>query len=186
MDWKELESYIESNRELLDVEEPRDGLWEEMRKNLDSPKVLALNTRKMRSQPVWKVAASLLIAVSAFIFFLKFMPLDGFQQMTGSIPTESIYDFSEKEVQDLEQATALLKGEIERYRDSLKLYKIDQYAFTDTYLNRIEAQGEIRKELSKQLKANPSDEHVLYELVEAHKAEIEIWREFIETLEEEK
>ncbi|MEM6631298.1 MAG: hypothetical protein AAF694_16565 [Bacteroidota bacterium] len=186
MDWKELESYIESNRELLDVEEPREGLWDELQKSLDTPKVLALNSTKMRSQPVWKVAASLLIAVSAFIFFLKFMPSDGFQQMTGSIPTESIYNFSEKEVQELEQATTLLMGEIERYEDSIKLYQIDQFTFSEAYLDRIDAQREIRKDLGKQLKANPGDEHVLYDLVEAHKAEIEIWREFIDKLEEEK
>ena len=182
MNWKEIESYIDTNRNQIDVEEPRKELWKELENNLDRPRLLA-GIGPMLQFPVWKVAATLLFAVGVVVLFLKFMPIDTMQNMAGSIHTESIYQFSDKEFQDLKQANELLKQEILRYEDSLKEVSLAAYDFAEEYMDELSIKKKERESLEKVYQKNPKDEHHLFTLVEAHKNEVAIWKEFFERIE---
>ncbi len=182
MNWKELETYIDKHREELDVEVPREGLWKDLEKNLERPKLL-LGIQSIFALPSWKVAATFLLAIGLVVLFIKLMPLDGMQNMAGSIHVESIYQFSEKEVQDLIHASELLKQEILRYEDSLKEYALEQYSFSDEYVGDLAVKQKKSEVLEKIYRKNPHDENHLFSLVEAYKGEIAVWKEFIERLE---
>jgi len=62
---KNLEEYLRSQRDNLDIHDPPQEAWEEVQKNL--PRIA--KTRSLRSQ-YWGIAASLLILISA-LFYMK-------------------------------------------------------------------------------------------------------------------
>ena len=177
MDWKELENYIDQNREALDVEEPREKVWADIERKLDQPRLLLAG--KVVSFPIWKVAAVLLIGMAAVLLLQKYLPMENARNMAGSFPTESIYEFSPQDFEELKEVKTYFKGKVAQYEQQFaKLEGTDPTS--NSYLAILSEKKEVRESLEAAFNESPQDEHILINLVEAYQGEAETWEAFYE------
>jgi len=180
MDWKELENYIEKNREALDVEEPREKVWTDIEQKLNQPRLVF--GEKVLAFPVWKVAAVVLIGTAAILLLQKNLPTENAQNMAGSFPTESVYQFSAQDFEELKEVHIYFKGKVALYEQQFE--SLDEVAepTSDTYLGKLAEKQETRRNLETQFEDNPQDGHILFSLVEAYQEEAEVWETFFEAI----
>jgi len=186
MKWEEIEQYIQTHRDELDVETPDPALWDRIQGKLIIPKEKKPHKHFFSRYPYIKVAAIVLITVGVCYVIFKLEPWHQSYQLASSFHQLESTERPRTYHPELAEVETYYNMQVQQHMEEIQRYNLKNYHFAPEFLKELKQADASYLDLKKDIHQDGYNEKLINGLIATYELKIKILGELLHQIEQSK
>ncbi len=184
MKWKELEHYIQTHRDDLDVEAPGPKIWDQIEMELATEEKGKLSKHFFAKYPYWKMAAIVLITVGICYVIFAQKPWEKPLNIAGHLTEQP---FNERPLDyhpEFAEVETYYSMKVQQQLEAIDQYDLRDFNFADEFLQEIKHADDSYVELKKDIYEDGYNEKLINGMIATYELKIKILQDLLHQIEQ--
>jgi len=184
MKWKELEQYIQTHRDDLDVDTPRPIVWAQIERELDQKEKGKKGAHFFIKYPYWKMAAIILITVGICYVVFSQKPWKKPMYIAGHLTEQPLNERHEDYHPEFAEVETYYNMKVQQQLDAINQYDLRDFTFAEEFLEEMKQADDSYIELKKDIHEDGYNEQLIHGMIATYEQKIKILEDLLHQIQQ--